>query len=155
MAIAVHSSPLVVVPLTEQDLPAALTIQEESFPIPWNERQFRDEMALRWSHVDALKNPKTGEVLATACWWTVADEAQILNIATATDHRRRGHGRQLLQQLLARATDLGCTQASLEVRVSNAAAVGFYQRFGFESIGRRPKYYRDNSEDALILARDL
>ena len=49
MAIAVHSSPLVVVPLTEQDLPAALTIQEESFPIPWNERQFRDEMALRWS----------------------------------------------------------------------------------------------------------
>ena len=110
---------------------------------------------LRWSHVDALKDARSGEILATATWWTVGDEVQVLNIATARAHRRSGFGRQLLTHILGRATEAGCTQASLEVRPSNAAALGFYQRFGFEPVGRRPRYYRDNGEDAVILSRSL
>lgn len=155
MAVAVHSPPPVVVPLNDDDIPAALAIQLESFPIPWSERQLRDELALRWSTVDAVKDPRTGELLATAAWWQVGDEALILNIATATVHRRRGLARLLLSHVLARATEAGCRVASLEVRPSNAPALALYQRFGFEPIGRRPRYYSNNQEDALILSRSL
>ena len=155
MAVAVHSPRPVVVPLNEGDLPAAVAIQLEAFPIPWSERQFRDEMALRWAHVDALKDPRSGELLATVAWWTVGDEAHVLNIATARIHRRRGFGHQLLAHVLGRATEAGCAQASLEVRPSNDAALGFYGSFGFEVIGRRPRYYVNDGEDALILSRSL
>ncbi len=155
MAVASPSPDPIALPLVEADLPQALAIQAESFPIPWTERQYRDELALRWSHTTGLKDPATGEVLAVATWWTVGDELHLLNLASASSHRRRGLGRRLLTHVLAEGAREGCTQALLEVRESNAAALRFYQRFGFEPIGERKGYYRDNGEDALVMRRSL
>lgn len=155
MAVASPSPDPIALPLVEADLPQALAIQAESFPIPWTERQYRDEMALRWSHTTGLKDPATGEVLAVATWWTVGDELNLLNFASASAHRRRGLGRRLLTHVLAEGAREGCTQALLEVRAGNAAALRFYQRFGFEPIGERKRYYRDNGEDALVMRRSL
>ena len=155
MAVAFPPADPIALPLVEADLPQALAIQAESFTIPWTERQYRDELALRWSHTTGLKDPATGDVLAVATWWTVGDELHLLNFASARAHRRQGLGRRLLTHVLAEGARESCTQAILEVRASNAAALRFYQRFGFEPIGERKGYYQDNGEDARVLRRSL
>jgi ribosomal-protein-alanine N-acetyltransferase len=66
-------------------------------------------------------------------------------------HRRKGYGRILLIELLTSAYQRGLEWATLEVRPSNQAAVQLYEGFGFETVGRRRRYYQDDGEDALIL----
>ena len=144
-----------IVAVTEADLPQVMAIQRASFSRPWSTQQFREELSLRWSSVEAVKDPASGDVLAVATWWTIGDEVHVLNIATAPDRRRKGLGRMLLAHLMRRGIESGCATATLEVRPSNGSALAFYQRHGFSVVGRRSGYYQDDGEDALILARDL
>lgn len=84
-----------------------------------------------------------------------ADEAELLNLAVAERARGRGIGAALVEHAIADATQWGACAMFLEVRASNAAALGLYQRAGFREAGRRRGYYRRPSEDALILRREL
>ncbi len=77
----------------------------------------------------------------------VPDEAEILTLAVAPEHRRRGVGGALLQAFLRGRRG----RVFLEVRPSNAAARRLYQRFGFTPAGRRASYYQSPSEDAIVL----
>ena len=81
---------------------------------------------------------------------TAADEAEILDLAVALSFRRRGVGRRLVGEALAWAGRQGARQCWLEVRASNAAARAFYRALGFREQGRRPRYYRNPEEDALL-----
>jgi [ribosomal protein S18]-alanine N-acetyltransferase len=81
----------------------------------------------------------------------ILDELEILNLAVDPVFRGRGAGRMLLEEALARATEKGAKKAYLEVRASNASAIRFYGRHGFVTSGRRPHYYVEPSEDALLL----
>ena len=83
--------------------------------------------------------------------WLIVDELHIATFATHVDHRRKGIGSLLLREALAEASKDGARRAFLEVRASNLAAQGMYERFGFKVSGRRPQYYRDNSEDAILM----
>ena len=85
----------------------------------------------------------------------VANELEVLNFAVQPEKRRRGFGRALLQEALAWGRTLSADRAFLEVRVSNLAAIRFYERHGFEVTGRRPRYYSAPIEDALVLAAAL
>lgn len=76
----------------------------------------------------------------------------ILNLAVHPQHRRRGLARRLLETAMARARDLGAQVAWLEVRPSNHPALNLYHSLGFKKMGRRPRYYEDTQEDALLLA---
>ena len=82
----------------------------------------------------------------------VTDEAEILNLAVKPVSRRRGVGEALVQALLELFGREGAAQVFLEVRESNAAAITFYERLGLCQIGRRPEYYRNPLEAALVLA---
>jgi len=82
-----------------------------------------------------------------------ADEVEILNIVVAKRRRRRGVGGVLLERALAAARAGGARRAFLEVRESNRAAIGMYQRHHFLAVGRRAMYYKNPGEDALILSR--
>lgn len=84
-----------------------------------------------------------------------ADEVEILNVVVAKRTRRHGVGGLLLERALAAARAGGARRAFLEVRESNRAAMGMYQRHYFLVVGRRAMYYRNPGEDALILARAL
>jgi ribosomal-protein-alanine N-acetyltransferase len=84
---------------------------------------------------------------------TVADEAEILNLAVAPAWRRRGVGRELMAIAVAESARAGAVRVFLEVRESNEAARAFYACLGFLTGGRRPAYYRNPVEDALVLAR--
>ena len=81
------------------------------------------------------------------------DEWEIENVVVALQHRRRGIGRKLVEEILHAARSAEVRAVLLEVRESNAAARHLYERLGFVDAGRRPGYYRDPAEDALLLRR--
>jgi len=83
---------------------------------------------------------------------SLVQEAEILNFAVRADERRRGIGTALLIEALNWSRSVGAEKAILEVRASNESAVKFYERHGFRTVGRRPKYYTDPIEDALLLS---
>ena len=92
-----------------------------------------------------------GEVVGVLQWRHLGEEAEILDIAVPTRDRRRGYARFLLKNFLNLAQERGTREVFLEVRESNAAALALYREFGFAASGRRPKYYREPTEAALLL----
>ncbi len=87
-------------------------------------------------------------------YWHVVDEAHISTIAVHPKWRGSGVGEQLLRATLEHALSLGAQMATLEVRVSNAAAQNLYRKYHFEEVGRRKNYYRDNGEDAVLMTAE-
>jgi [ribosomal protein S18]-alanine N-acetyltransferase len=86
--------------------------------------------------------------------WVMPDEAHIVTIATRGTHRHRGIGEMLLIRAIEIAQVRGEAMVTLEVRVSNEAAIALYEKYGFVEVGRRKRYYSDNGEDAYILTVD-
>ena len=86
--------------------------------------------------------------------WVVDGDVQILKVGVDSAWRRHGIARELLSRVAADARDLGARTCSLEVRAGNEGAQAFYQALGFESLGKRPRYYSDG-EDALIMQGPL
>ena len=99
----------------------------------WDEAQLRGELERTWAH---LWVSREGEVpVAFVCTWHVADELHVLNVATHPDHRRRGHARRLLEDAISFASERRVRLVLLEVRRSNAGAIGLYRGFGFIAMG--------------------
>src|SRR6185503_1797491 len=90
-------------------------------------------------------------VIGLTGFWLMGDEAHISTIAIHPDWRGLGLGEWLLLTLIEVAQALDAQTATLEVRPSNHSALALYQKYKFEQVGRRPRYYSDNNEDALIL----
>jgi ribosomal-protein-alanine N-acetyltransferase len=135
------------------DIPAIWAIEKVSFPTPWSRWSFLAELGHRNSHtlVVGPPAPQPWQTWGYLIFWVVLDEMHILNLAVHPQRRRRGLARRLLAEGLARARGLGAELAWLEVRPSNLAARGLYESFGFRKVGRRPRYYDDTQEDALLL----
>lgn len=92
---------------------------------------------------------------ALAAGIVVADESHLTNIAVTPEHRRKSVAKLLLERILQIVADLDCTLILLEVRPSNREAIGFYEKYGFDLLYRRPNYYRRPIEDALVMVRHL
>jgi ribosomal-protein-alanine N-acetyltransferase len=82
----------------------------------------------------------------------MVDEAHITTFGVHPDWRRQGIGRQLLLNLVELARTIGARRMTLEVRASNDGAQALYRAYGFEEVGRRPRYYTDDGEDALVMS---
>jgi ribosomal-protein-alanine acetyltransferase len=96
-----------------------------------------------------------GRLCGFAVASVVGEESELESIAVSADCQRQGVGRQLLAALAAAARKAGACAMLLEVRASNAPALGFYQSLGWSECGRRPRYYADPDEDALLLRLPL
>ena len=83
----------------------------------------------------------------------VAGELEVLNLFVEASDRRKGYGSRLLCWALADAEARGGREVFLEVRESNAAAICFYEKHGFHQNGRRPHYYQEPEEAALLMSR--
>ncbi|MEO7424310.1 MAG: GNAT family N-acetyltransferase [Fibrobacteria bacterium] len=153
-------------PMLRTDLAAVLAIEAQANPVPWQVADF--EVFLRPPYqVETLPDsahPLTGpmgwvwadpEVQGFACAVGAADEAELQSLAVAKDHWGRGVGSSLMESLLAWAKAGGLRTLHLEVREGNERARDFYARWGFTPAGRRPKYYRDNAEAALLLVKSV
>jgi len=138
------------------DLDAVLAIEYQSFTTPWTAEMFRTEMrnAETSCLLVARVGPAEGIVAGYIGYRQVIDEMHILIVAVAPAWRRHGIARGLLCQAMQQARQAACTRATLEVRVSNTAALQIYYQLKFAPVGVRPKYYSRPPEDALILWRD-
>jgi len=92
-----------------------------------------------------------GRVVGFLIGRAAADEFEILNMAVALSHRRRGVATQLVKSALEWSRTAGIRRAYLEVRASNASAIALYKRHGFRPCGRRVQYYQNPVEDGIVL----
>ena len=81
-------------------------------------------------------------------------EADVMNVAVTPDRRREGIAEVLVDSLITELKRIGCSSLTLEVRASNEPAKALYETLGFSQVGRRPNYYRNPKEDALILRKE-
>jgi len=151
-----HSSVSIEIsPMEAADIPAILDIERDSQPEPWSEELFREEMHRPYSKILVARIPERFDSpLGYICFWEIADEIQVLDIAVHRAHRRRGIGRALLRWTLHHGLESGARIAVLEVRISNLGAQKFYKSFGFRAVGERPNYYALN-ETAVIMELQL
>lgn len=138
-----------------EDLPEVQAIDRFSFTLPWPESAYRHEIEdnrLSLCLVAEAQEPGVeAHIVSMIVVWLVLDEAHIATIATHPDYRQRGIARALLAVALRQSIQRGAKSATLEVRASNLHAQALYQQFGFDIVGRRRRYYRDNQEDALLM----
>ena len=141
-------------PPRPQDLAAVIRIEQASFSDPWSDAFLAEELAndvLRMALVAEGPEGVCGYVMA----WRVAEQLQVLNIATDPALRRRGVGGFLLREAALRAWAQGLREITLEVRRSNTSARHFYRKRGLQELAVRKGYYAENGEDALIMTGPL
>ncbi len=92
-------------------------------------------------------------LVGIGCLWAILEEAHITILGVHPNYRGQGLGQALLYALLKKAWKRRLEWATLEVRASNRPAQSLYEKFGFQEVGRRRRYYKDTGEDALILWR--
>jgi len=141
-------------PMITDDLDEALEIERRSFAAPWSKELFKRELHMPQAR-SFVAVDSSGGIVGYLCYWIVAQEAHILNLATHPDQRRRGIATLLLGHGLDYSREEGAQEATLEVRRSNYEAIGLYRNFHFQHQGIRRRYYSDTGEDALIMGRTL
>jgi ribosomal-protein-alanine N-acetyltransferase len=150
--------PVTLVPGTSGDLDSVMQVMTAAFGDRYGEAWTRSQCAgiLPMAGVSlVIARDEGGDAVGFSLFRSVADESELLLLAVLPSRHRRGIGRRLLNQFIARARSDGAQRVHLEVRDGNPA-VAMYRAAGFETVGRRRKYYhaRDGREfDALTFAR--
>ena len=134
--------------LSYADLPAVIAIERRSFSTPWSLAMFVLELSKPGGICLAAEDEGRRLIGYLVCA-RYDDVWHLMNVAVASDQRRRGIARALIARLFGEAGP--GARYTLEVRVSNRIAIEMYERIGFRSAGRRRRYYHDNGEDALIM----
>ena len=129
------------------DIPAVALMERAVFPDPWSANAFREELVAAGRRYLVVE--EGGEIVGYGGVMVVGEDTHVTTLAVAPEERGRGLGTRLMLALAEEALAAGSSHLTLEVRVSNEAAQRLYHRFGFETVGLRRHYYRD--EDALIM----
>jgi [ribosomal protein S18]-alanine N-acetyltransferase len=165
-----HVPPYKVEPMQWGDVPQVMAIERTAFTLPWSDYTYRHELLENRNAHYFVARRLNGSVLSKSTWlsrllkfeqklpivgyggfWIVLDEAHISTIASDEQWRGRGIGELLLLAMIERGIELGAHEVTLEVRVTNRVAQSLYRKYGFEVVGQRPGYYRDNNEDADLM----
>ena len=143
-------------PICEDDIGNIVELERLCFAFPLSEENARSFLLGEHGIAFVCYEDDNNEELCAYCGAIcVLDEAQVLNVATSPNHRRKGYGRAVTQRLIEAAKCKGVSTITLEVRESNTAAQSLYESLGFYEIGRIKKYYAKPVEDALILKLDM
>ncbi|MFO7837962.1 MAG: ribosomal protein S18-alanine N-acetyltransferase [Desulfosalsimonadaceae bacterium] len=134
-----------------KDVPGVAALEKRCFKNPWGFAAFAGELACEQSYSFVLKN-SAGEIVAYSCFRLIFSDLHVLKVAVNENWRRRGIALDFVSQCVKRLPE-AIDYAFLEVRPSNAAAIGLYKKLGFHVWGRRPEYYTDTGEDALIMGK--
>ena len=133
------------------DLPAVMETDRRSFPTPWSEEIWRQELTGPFGLYLVLEE---GDNLSGHIGLKlISGEAHVVTLAVRSERRRRGFARALIEAALGDPVSAGARYLHLEVRPSNVAARVLYRSLGFDETGVRPRYYGD--EDALLMTLDL
>ena len=137
-------------PMRVDDLPQVQAIDEISFSSPWPKNAYRFELLENLNGYCWVAEA-AGRIVGLIVCWLIIDEMHIATIAVHPDCRGQGIGKQLVMTGLKALIPHGALSATLEVRAGNLVAQNLYRHFGFEQVGLRKRYYKDNNEDALLM----
>lgn len=142
-------------PLRAGDIPDIMRIEKESFPSPWSENIFRDEIDNLSGSSYSFGVEYEDRFIGYICFWRNPPELHITNIALDSGWKRKGLGTKLIEFAEKFAEESDCRWVTLEVRPSNRAAREMYEKRGFRYTGKCKNYYRDTGEDGLIMVKKL
>ncbi|MCM1252029.1 MAG: tRNA (adenosine(37)-N6)-threonylcarbamoyltransferase complex dimerization subunit type 1 TsaB [Clostridium sp.] len=136
-------------PMEREDVEVISRLEEETFSMPWSKDAFlemitKEDAAYYVAEID-------GNVVGGCGVLMAAGEGNITNVVVDEKERNKGIGTKMLQYLIEDGYRNGLTAFTLEVRVSNAAAIHVYEKLGFFSEGIRPNFYEKPAEDAMIM----
>lgn len=138
-------------PITRGDVPEIMRIERRTFTAPWSPTMFSSELARPGSICVGATADR--DLVGYLICSPYGDAWHIMNVAVDPRWRGLGLGASMLESVLERTDRSPHRGQTLEVRVSNAAAIRLYERHGFTSAGVRRRYYSDDGEDALIMWR--
>lgn len=142
-----------ILPMNETHVSAVAELEKLCFSAPWSERSIASELTNEYSLW--LVEERDGVAVAYVGSQSCPPEADVMNVAVAPAFRRQGIGEGLMVALMDALRDKGMESLTLEVRASNSPAIALYDCLGFVEVGRRPNYYTDPREDALIMRKEL
>ncbi len=137
--------------MTKEDIDDVIKVEEAAYgQHHWSKESFLAELSNDLAKYFVLCDKDENLCAYIGCW-QIFDEAHITNIAVSPNYRRRHYAEALLKKVIDDCIQNLVKYLTLEVRVSNLAAISLYEKYGFKSLGTRRAYYQDNNEDALIM----
>lgn len=137
--------------MIQTDLDAVNAIEMQAFQDPWSKQDFINELENNPYSCIYVKEIN-GEVVAYVDLWIAYENAEIANIAVKKEFLHQGIASELMQYCLQKIQQSKCENFTLEVRVSNMNAIKLYEKFGFQTVSKRKKYYADG-EDAYLMVQ--
>jgi [ribosomal protein S18]-alanine N-acetyltransferase len=131
------------------DIDRVIEIETQTFGGEWTKHGFLNELENQTCRYFVLLNDDV--LVGYAGYWLILEEGHITTIAVDPSLQKKGYGEYLLQHLITDAIAHEARWMTLEVRVSNIAAIKLYEKYDFTSLGRRKNYYVNNREDALVM----
>lgn len=143
------SGPAAIRPAGRPELPEIDRLQRLCNPVPWGPRLL--DATLSGPRAFSLIAESGGAAVGYLVAQRLVDVWHLLDVGVSPERRREGLGADLVGRLMGAAVRDRSEGVTLEVRVSNGGAIALYEGLGFLDMGRRPAYYSDNAEDALIM----
>ena len=138
--------------MDETHIASIAELEKECFSDPWSVASISSELTNSLSlWIVAMDDDKLVGYVGSQ---SVMGWADMMNLAVAPDYRKQGVGQALVLELIEQLKAAKVSCLTLEVRASNAPAIALYTKMGFLEVGRRPNYYRNPKEDALILRKE-
>lgn len=143
---------MIITEMTLDHVSQVAALEKLCFSDPWSENSVGSEIGNPLSFW--LVAVDGSQVIGYVGSQTVCEESDMMNIAVHPDMRRQGIAEKLIDELILGLQKRGSHCLSLEVRASNEPAKALYEKLGFLQVGRRPNYYRNPREDALIMRKE-
>ncbi len=138
--------------MKKEDAKALSDIEKEGFgKNAWTEADFIETTAIDYAYYLVAERRPGGEIVGVCGYRDMCGEADITNVCVILGMRRRGIAERLLRSLMEYGLSHGVTEFTLEVRAKNAEAIKLYEKLGFRSEGKRPNFYENPKDDAIIM----
>ncbi|GAB6107687.1 ribosomal protein S18-alanine N-acetyltransferase [Fusibacter bizertensis] len=137
-----------------EDIDRVFEIETNAFKTPWSKESFHQEL-IENTLAEYFVLVLDDYIIGYGGMWLIMDEIHITNIAIDSSYRGHGYSKVLMDALIDFGRTNGYHHMTLEVRVSNHVAIALYERYAFVGVGKRPKYYIDTGEDALVMWKEI
>lgn len=135
------------------DLDQITEIEKICFSLPWSKNSFEQELKNELAYYQCAE--ENGKIMGYMGMWKIIDECHITNVAMLPEYRNKGIASLLISKMIEICKCSEIQNMTLEVRQSNLPAISLYEKFGFVSVGKRPRYYMKPIEDAIIMWKKI
>lgn len=144
---------LVILPMTQEDIDEITEMEKECFSVAWSRDSFED--VLKYPFLGGFCARIEGELAGYGIYHCLFEDSEVLDIAVGPKFRRMGIGQKLLRLMEETVRFRGAERLMLEVRKSNTGAQALYFGVGFDITGIRRNYYKNPTEDAVLMEKKL